>query len=364
MAAKLRFGIIGCGVISGSHARALAQLHEYAELVAVADAQRERADKLAVAYGATPHYDYHEMLRRPDLDAVSVCVPSGAHASVMIDVLQAGKHVICEKPFDITTAAIDRVLAVLKRTDRKLTVIHQNRFHPSVQVVKQAIDAGKFGRLTFGSAQIPWWRGQGYYDAERWRGTWRMDGGGALMNQGVHTIDLLQWMLGPAVEVQAYVGTLAHQMETEDVGMAVVKFANGALGAIEGTTALYPGLPVRLVVGGDAGSAVIEGSKLTWLHCKADGAQEAGPYGGVGEGDNQAEAVLAAHQEAAAAREAGAPAGDAHQSQMLDFIQAIREDRDPAITPEEARNAVAIITAIYESARTGKPVAVSRAEEE
>lgn len=362
MAERLRFGIIGCGVIGATHARAIQALAEHAELVAVADSVPDRAQRFASEYGAEPYTDYRQLLARRDIDVVNICLPSGMHAAVAIEAFAAGKHVVVEKPFDITLEAMDRCLEAQRRAGRKLAVIFQNRFLPAVQVVKEAAASGQFGRLTYATAEVPWWRSQGYYDSGDWRGTWALDGGGCLMNQGIHTIDLMQWIMGPVVEVQAYTATLAHErIEVEDVAVAAVRFANGALGTIAGTTALYPGLSTRLTVGGQRGSAVVEGSRLAWFHVQKEG-EEADAYGGVRDG-NQAEAALAAYRAAApavAGVDPRVPGGEGHVWQLLDMIQAIREDREPAVNGEEGRRAVAVILAIYESARTGRPVRVAQ----
>lgn len=360
MAQKLRYGIIGCGVIGDLHAQVVTRaLNEEVQLVAVADIIPERADRFSHQYGGQAHYDYLSLLQRDDLDMVSVCLPSGMHADCTIEALNAGKHVVCEKPFDITLEAIDRALEVERNAKGRLTVIFQNRFHPASQIVKQAADTGKFGRLTYASAQIPWWRSQAYYDSGDWRGTRELDGGGSLMNQGVHTIDLMQWVMGPVVEVQAYTATLAHErIAVEDVATAALRFANGALGVIEGTTALYPGLEIRLVVGGDRGSAVLEGSNLHWFHAKEDAA-EAGSYGG---GQNQAQEVLAraatAQGGASGISDSRVPGAAAHVTQIKLMLEAVRHGTPVPVAASESRNAVAIILAVYESARTGRPVAV------
>lgn len=358
MARKLRFGIIGCGVIGRTHARTIHALQEDAVLVAVADELPARAEQLGREFAAQAYGDYRELLARSDVDVVCICTPSGMHARHTMDTLRAGRHVICEKPFDITLGAIDAALRYARTSDRKLAVIFQNRFHAASQIVHQAASTGQFGRLTYASAQVPWWRGPSYFESGAWRGTWQLDGGGCLMNQGVHTIDLLQWCMGPVVEVQAYTATLAHRgIEVEDVAVAAVKFASGALGTIQGSTAVYPGLPVRLVVGGDGGSAIIEGERLTWFHARQEG-EEAGAYGGGHE--NQAEAVLAAHGPVPVEGAVAGPPPRAHVYQIADMIHAVRENRQPAVGGEEARKAVAIILATYESARTGRPVRVDQ----
>ncbi|MBV9786718.1 MAG: Gfo/Idh/MocA family oxidoreductase [Chloroflexi bacterium] len=360
MAERIRFGILGCGVIGPHHAQAIAGLADDAELVAVADRHADRAAKLAQQYDVAAYTSLDDLLRHPALDAVCICTPSGEHAANAIAVLQAGKHVVVEKPIDVTHAAIDRLHAARRSSAQKVTVISQHRFDTSTQIVRTAVEQGQLGRMTVGTAQVRWWRSQAYYDSGAWRGTWELDGGGALMNQSIHTIDLLQWLMGPVVEVSAYTGLLAHQqIEVEDTAVAVVRFASGALGLIQGTTAAYPGLTARLEVHGDRGSAIIDNDELVYFH-RADASDANADYGAAG-GGNQAADVL----KQAAASPAGAAAGSdpaslsmAHRAQIRDFIQAIRDDREPLVTIEEGRKPVEIILAIYESARTGRPVKV------
>ena len=214
---------------------------------------------------------------------------------------------------------------------------------------------GAFGRLILGNAHILWWRSQTYYDSGAWRGTWVLDGGGVLMNQGIHSIDLLQWLMGPVAGVQAYTGTLAHRMETEDVAVAALRFRSGALGTIAGTTAAYPGVTTRVEIFGDRGSAIIADDVLTFLHVARDETEAPGDYGAAGWGLQQAAAASGAATGAAAPTAIGA---DTHTRQIADMIRAIREDGTPLIDGRAARHSVAIIRAIYESAQTGREVAV------
>jgi predicted dehydrogenase len=288
---RIHFGILGCGVIGPHHAQAIASLPDDAALVAVADRHLDRAEKLAQQYNVSAYSSLDDLLHHPGLDAVCICTPSGEHAGDAVAVLNAGKHVVVEKPVDVTLPAIDRLLAARRSTAQKVAVISQHRFDTSTQIVRDAVEQKRLGRLTVGTAQVRWWRTQSYYDSGAWRGTWELDGGGALMNQSIHTIDLLQWIMGPVVEVSAYTGLLAHErIEVEDTAVAIVRFASGALGLIEGTTAAYPGLTARLEVHGDRGSAIIDNDELVYFHSAAIG-EEGVAYGASGEG-NQAADVL------------------------------------------------------------------------
>ncbi|HET8840071.1 MAG TPA: Gfo/Idh/MocA family oxidoreductase, partial [Ktedonobacteraceae bacterium] len=196
MPEKMRFGLIGCGVIGPLHAEAIASLPD-AQLCAVVDEVAEKASGLATRYGARAYSNMDEMLAREQLDIVTVCTPSGLHGECACRVMRAGKHVLVEKPMEITLAAIDEMIQVQRETGVQLAVISQHRFDPAIQQVRSLVEEGAFGRLVLGNALIPWWRSQAYYDSGSWRGSWSLDGGGVLMNQSIHYIDLLQWMLGP-----------------------------------------------------------------------------------------------------------------------------------------------------------------------
>jgi predicted dehydrogenase len=339
----MRFAVIGAGVIGATHAGLIATLPGRAELVAVVDADRGRAEAVAAEFGADPLVDLAAACERDDVDAVSICLPSGAHAEAAVIALRAGKHVIVEKPVDVTLAAADRLIAAERETGRTVAVISQRRFQRAPAFVHAAVSAGRLGRITSGIAESTFWRPQSYYDSGGWRGTKALDGGGALMNQGIHAVDLLLWMLGEPVEVQAYSGRLAHdRIDVEDTVAATVRFTSGAIGSIFATTAAYPGLPVRLSVHGDRGSAVIEREEVSYFHA-ADAEQP-----GDGPDHNQAVPV-------------GGPTGsqsidDAHRDQYADFVDAVEQGRPPLIGTQDGRRALELVLGVYESARTGRPV--------
>jgi predicted dehydrogenase len=273
---------------------------------------------------------------------------------------EAGKDVIIEKPVDVTLKAADRLIEVQRATGRRVAVVSQHRFDAATQAVHEALARGEFGRLTSGSADVRWWRSQSYYDSGGWRGTWELDGGGVLINQAIHSIDLLQWLMGEVVEVTAYTGLLAHErIEVEDTAVAILKFEGGALGTILATTAAFPGLTTRIAVHGDRGSAIIDDDELSYFHAAGEG-QEGEAYG-AGGGENQAEEVMEQYGEVATGPGAGADPGSlsmAHRDQIQDFVEALREGREPLVNLEEGRKPLAIIQGIYESARTGGPVRI------
>ncbi len=347
------FAIVGCGVICPLHAQAIQSIPN-AELRALVDVVPEQARLRAAEFGGTPYGDLAEALARPDIDVVCVCVPSGLHTEVGVRVAAAGKHLLVEKPIDITLAAADRLIAACHANKVKLAVISQHRFGPGMRQLRAALDAGRFGHLLLGDAVIKWYRTQGYYNSGAWRGTWELDGGGALMNQGVHYIDQLQWTMGPIASIVARTGTVAHDIAVEDIGLALLTFANGALGTIQGSTAVYPGLPERLEITGTDGTAIIEAGKVKVWEFK-DEKGEVGAYGAKLKGDAAPEPASAGAP-ATGAADPAAISWSGHRHQMIDLLAAIEEDRDPAITGEEARKPLEVILAIYESARTGREV--------
>ena len=346
---RVRFAVIGAGVIGDVHCRALTSMSDTAELVAIADSKPDKAAKMAAHYGiADSTADVAALLARDDIDAVTICTPSGLHADLAVAALAGGKHVVIEKPIDITLAAADRIIEAERSSGRKVAVISQHRFDKSTEKVLDSVRSGSLGTLTSAIASHAWWRGQTYYDSGDWRGTWALDGGGAVMNQTVHTINLLVTAMGTPVEVFAYTARLAHErIEVEDTAVAVVKFASGALGMIHGTTAAYPGLDASLRIFGSKGSAVISNDELVFLHENAGDAPEIALSSGTGA--NQVTEDFALGPEDIAL-------GDAHQRQLGDFVTAIRTDGRPRVGTVDARTSLAVILGLYESAATGRPV--------
>jgi predicted dehydrogenase len=345
---KLRFALVGAGFIGGVHAKELAGLDE-AELVAVVDTDPVKARALADRYGMPLAVtDLDAVLRRDDVDAVSICTPSGLHADGAVAALDAGKHVVVEKPLDVSLAAADRIIDAEKRSGKTVAVISQHRFDKSSEKVLQAVRDGHLGTVTSAIASHAWWRGQSYYDSGEWRGTLALDGGGAVMNQTVHTVNLLTTIVGTPVEVFAYTACLAHErIEVEDTAVAVVKFASGALGMIHGTTAAYPGLDASLRVFGSKGSAVISNDALTFLHENVGEAPEIAMSAMTGL--NQVTDEYALEPE-------DLPLGRAHRRQLADFVEAVYTGRAPRVGTAEARTSLSVILAMYESAASGRPV--------
>jgi UDP-N-acetyl-2-amino-2-deoxyglucuronate dehydrogenase len=341
-----KIALVGAGVIGKHHGLVISQLADRLQLAAVVDIAIDRAEQLAAERGGRPFTSLTEALSNVDVDIVTVCTPTGRHGEVAIEALAAGKHVIVEKPAETTVARTDEIIEAQRKAGTMVTVISQHRFDPATETTLTAIDRGELGRITSGIASIDWWRGQSYYDSGDWRGTWELDGGGALMNQGVHTVDLLVAALGRPVEVFAYTGTLAHQrIEVEDVAVGVVRFESGALGVLHATTAAYPGLSARLQVHGDKGSAVIDNDQLVFFEKTAPG----------GSAEEQSYGSTSARTVPTAGSDPG-QLSDSHRLQYLNFLGALDGTDQLRVDLETNRQSIGVITGAYESARTGRPV--------
>jgi predicted dehydrogenase len=340
------FGIIGCGMIASFHSKAIADISG-AKLVACYDTFPASADRLAGETGCRAYHDLDKMLADPDVHVVTIGTPSGAHRDPAVAAAQAGKHVIVEKPLEITLQRCDDIIRACDAAGVVLATIFPSRFHESSQLVKQAIDAGRFGRLTMGDSYVKWFRTQQYYDSGAWRGTWKLDGGGALMNQAIHSVDLLAWLMGPVQAISAHTATLAHErIEVEDVATASLRFVSGALGVIEATTAVYPGYLKRIEIHGSEGSAVIEEEDIK-----------------VWDFANRTARDDAIVQQMAGKTKTGGGAADpsaighhGHSALFKDVLDAIEKGRLPLVDGAEGRRSVEIILAIYHAAEIGRTV--------
>lgn len=343
MKEKIGYGIIGCGVIGPWHARSVMNIPE-ADLVAVCDIIPEKAEKLKEEFGAQNALtDYLELLSRDDIDIVSICTPSGMHAEMGIAAAKAGKHVMTEKPIDISLERIDELVRACRENNVKLACIFQRRTSALWKRVKHTVDEGKLGKMVLASAYLKYFRSQEYYDSAGWRGTWALDGGGALMNQGVHVIDLVRWIMGPIDTLFGYAAPLARKIEVEDTCVASIKFKSGAFGTLEGTTSVTPGMNHRVELHGEMGTILINGEDIVAWNVPGEDKETV-----VGE--------LAEDNVGSAASDPAAISVKGHQIQIADFISAVREGREPMVSGAEARHAVEFILSVYESARTGLPV--------
>ncbi|MFA6254674.1 MAG: Gfo/Idh/MocA family oxidoreductase [Patescibacteria group bacterium] len=349
---KVGYGIIGCGNIAPKHADAIASIPG-AHLVAVSDVVYAAASRLGLKYGVDRYVDFREMLERPEIDAVCLCVPSGMRLEIGLDCIQAGKHIMCEKPIEVNIARADDLIAAAEQADVLLGCIFQSRFLRGPQLTKQAIDQGRFGQFVSCLVHIPWWREPDYYTSVSWRGTLKFDGGGALINQGIHQLDLAQWFLGPISRVFGQTRKRFHQgIEMEDLAGALLEFENGALGTVMSTTATWPGGAVRFGIYGTKGTVVLEDGKIIlW---------EFADYAEHKDADDRVKAEIGGESGTGSAAKdpIAALKGEGHLLQLRDFTEAIQSGRQPVVDGKEARKAVALAQAIYVSAESGQPVGV------
>jgi UDP-N-acetyl-2-amino-2-deoxyglucuronate dehydrogenase len=341
---SMGFGIVGTGMIAHFHARAI-QAMTNGSVVACFNQNVEKAKAFAAEYGCTAYSTLDELLADRNVGIVTICTPSGAHRDPAISAANAGKHVVVEKPLEITLQRCDDIIQACEKNGVKLCTIFPSRFSAANIALKEAIEAGRFGRLTLGDTYVKWWRTQEYYDGGGWRGTWALDGGGAFMNQAIHNVDLLCWLMGDVAEIAGFTGTLAHErIEVEDVGVACLKFANGAIGVMEATTAAWPGLLKKTEIHGSKGTVVVEqDSVLRWEFAE----------------EKPEDAEIRTRLGANSASSGGASDPKAisfvgHQMQLEDFVEAISTGRQPRVDGAEGRKSVEIILAIYEAAKTGQ----------
>ena len=348
---KTGFGIVGCGMISRFHAKALEEIRG-AELIACFDEFPKSAKKFAEETGCKAYDKLEDMLADPAVRIVTICTPSGAHMEPAVMAAKAGKHVVVEKPLEISLKRCDAIIKACNDANVKLCTIFPSRFSPANIALKDAIKEGRFGKLTLGDTYVKWWRDQKYYDSGGWRGTFAMDGGGAFMKQGIHNVDLLYWLMGDVVEVAAFTDTIAHErIEVEDVGVATVRFANGALGVIEATTAAGPnGLLKRTEIHGTKGTAIVEQDHVKhWEFAKVSPKDRAVRDKLMLDPEDADEITGGAGDPMAISHEG-------HRDQLKDFIRAIDRGLKPSVDGEDGRKSVELILAIYKSAWTNKMV--------
>lgn len=336
---KLGFGIIGTGAIALHHAKSIQELED-SKLVAVCSSSEERAKEASIKFGVPAYSNLEEFLRRDDLDIISVCTKSGRHMEPIIAAAMTGKHIIVEKPIEVTLARASRIISVCREQNVRLGVIFQNRFNPAYMRLKQAVREGALGKLILGNAYIKWYRDEAYYKTSDWKGTLEGDGGAALINQGIHTIDLLLDIMGDVESVLGKVKTMVHDIEGEDLGIAMLDFKNGAMGTIEGGTSLYPGYKDRLEIFGENGSVIYEGGKIISWNLKGEA--------GITNNADQISSSGASNPLAIDYR--------LHMAQIKDMVLAVRNGRDPQVNGESAIKSLELITAIYTSSREKKEI--------
>ncbi len=335
-------GIIGAGNISQTHARA-AQAIPGVSISAVWGTSHEKAARLAEPAGATPYDDFDLFLAHRPMDLVAIGTPSGVHAAQAIAAVERGLHVLVEKPVDISTARIDALIEAADLAGVKVGVFFQDRLKPDIVRLKSLMVSGALGDPVLISGRVKWYRPPDYYGNSRWRGTWDLDGGGALMNQAIHTVDVLQWIAGPIARINARTATRVHEIEVEDTMAAMLEYATGGLGVFEAATSVYPGYPRRIEVTGTLGTAILEGDTLVSVDLRGaptERAKDATPT------VSESTPVVAD--------------ASAHQRILEDFIAAFETNRAPACDAREGRKSVAIVEAIYRSARDGGTTYVLR----
>ncbi len=337
------FGIVGSGLIADFHARAIGDIPN-AKFTACCDKILDRAKKLADKYGAQAFDNYEAMVECKDVDIVTIATPSGLHMEPTIAAAKAGKHVLCEKPLEITLERIDAMIAAHEKAGTRLGGIFPYRFNNLMLPLRDAIQSGRFGTITYAGVYVPWWRTDEYYK-DSWHGTWKLDGGGALMNQSIHMIDMLCDLMPPIESVQAYTATLGHKMEAEDTAVAVLRYASGALGIIYGTTSSFPGQYRRFEITGTRGTAVnVENSITLWEFADKhpDDIEVRKQFMKIEGGGGVADPAAISYEN--------------HRRNFQAFLEALESGEHFWIDGPEARKAVQVILAIYESARTGKLV--------
>lgn len=334
--------IIGAGMVANVHASALKEI-DTVSIRGVYDRSEAAMQAFTKNHGVPAYSQYADVLSDPTVDVVSICLPPGNHAEFCIAAAAAKKHVIVEKPIEIQVERAQEMIEACRTNGVKLSVIFQNRFTPAACQVKQALEAGVLGKLILGDAYVKWYRSPEYYQASAWRGTLAVEGGGALINQAIHTIDLLQWFMGGVKSVTGMVRTTTHQIEGEDLGVGMVEFTNGALGIIEGSTAVLPGYKERIELHGQKGTIVLEGGNIReW---KVEGMDEADYV--------QPETIVYGMTNSPAISHVN------HKAQLEDILDAIQNDREPSVSGEEGIKALEIITAIYQSSKTHQRINLS-----
>lgn len=339
------FAIVGTGMIAAFHARALADTPG-ARLVAVCSRSKDRADAFAAEFGCAGHDSLEHLLQREDVDVVIVATPSGGHLDVAVAAAQAGKHVLCEKPLEVSEGRVDAMIEAHRQAGTQLGCIFQVRYTPALEPIRQALREGRFGTVTYAGVYVPWWRSQAYYAESSWHGTQSLDGGGALMNQGVHMIDLLCDLMPPVESVSGVVSSVGHAgIETEDAASASLTFKGGAVGVIYGTTSSWPGQPKRLEISGTRGSVILTDDRLA-LFQFADERPE----------DERVRTRFGGTQEAHGASCPSAMSHALHAACFRDFVASLEGSHAFSISGASARKSVALIRAIYASSETGKSI--------
>lgn len=337
MSSEIGFGVVGCGMIGAVQAAAIGQIGG-ARLVAVCGRDERRTSEFAARFGATAYTDFDRFLDHPNLRIVTICTPSGMHADQGARAARAGKHVLVEKPIEISLERADQLIDACREAGVKLGVIFQSRFLPAAGKIKRAVDEGRLGRLILGDAYVKWYRAPEYYAAGSWHGTLDLDGGGALINQAIHTVDLLQWVMGPFETALALKSALRYpHIEAEDTLVAALRFQNGALGVIEAATSIKPGFKRRLEISGERGTVILDGDSI-------------GLWAIEGEEVDQSEQ----EQITDGSTNPAAISNEGHRRQLEDMMMAVIEDRPPLVDGIEGRKSLELVEAVYNSVKVSR----------
>jgi len=339
-AGTFRIGLVGCGRISKNHFDAIAKI-DGLELAAVCDTDAERAQRAGEAHGVPSYRALDEMLRAGDFEVVAICTPSGLHSAQGIAAAQAGKHVVTEKPMSLSLRQADALVRACDDAGVQLFVVKQNRLNPPIQLVKRAVDKGRFGRIYLANVTVRWQRPQEYYEAEPWRGTWEFDGG-AIMNQASHYVDLMQWLVGPVESVLGKTATQARRIEAEDSGIGIFKFRSGALGVVEVNVLTYPrNLEGSITIIGERGTVKIGGTAVNRVE-----------HWSFAEYDDDDKLVEAANTNPPNVY------GFGHEGYYRNVLAVLRGEARPETDGRAGRKSLELILGIYESAKTGCEVAI------
>ena len=334
----MNFGLIGCGAIARFHADAIG-LTEDAVLAGVADARQDAAKSFAETYQIRAYESVEDLLSSPDIDAVCICTPSGLHAPLAIQAAEHGKHMVIEKPMALTVASAEEITAACEKNHVTAAIVSQLRFSPDVQCVRSLVQSGEMGQIISANLEMKYFRSDEYYAASNWRGTWKMDGGGALMNQGIHGVDSMSFIMGGVKSVSGQIKTLVKKIEVEDTAVAALEFCNGALGTLTASVATAPGYPRTLTISSTKGTLVLEEQHI-----------QSCDIAGVSLPQQRAQ-----QHNFGSSNPTDIPV-EGHVQQITDFIAAVREQRDPFVSLAEGKKAIEIIEGIYTSSRTGKRV--------
>ncbi len=336
---QLGVALIGCGMVAHVHIAALKEIQE-AKICGVCECNKEVLQNFSNQYKIPAYESYEELLEDPEVNSVIITLPPALHVEYGLKAVEAGKNIILEKPFDIDIEKAEDLIKKCHKNKKRLAVIFQNRFTPAAQKIKDALSKKLLGRIILGDAYVKWYRTTEYYNSRPWRGSWNMEGGGALINQAIHIIDLLQWFMGGIKSINGIIKTVIHKIEAEDLGVAIVEYSNGAIGVIEGSTAIYPGLKERIEIHGEKGSIIFEGGNIKEWKVIGCNEKDYIDEEKITYGETNSPVISYVN----------------HKAQLLEIFQAFLKNRDPLVNGEEGLKSLRIIRGIYDSSIKGERI--------